>query len=253
MVLVSVIIPTFNRFEYLLNAVRSVLNQTHNDIEVIIVNDCSTDKSYYEFDFTKEFGNNVFIVHLPRNSRSICNNSCQSVAGGGNSRNIGMMLAKGEFIAFLDDDDCFLPTKIEKQLVNMLQLNCKMSCTEAYVGSNFYDQSKTYCTQHFLGKHWGFLLNKFRSISSEAERSFLSMYKDNINVWSAKDLEHHNCIVASSVMISKDVVNMIGYFPIKSFGEDYEYWKMILKDNKTKCVFLREPLTYIDEGSVKHY
>ena len=51
--LVSVIIPSFNRFEYLLNAVESVYNQNYQNIEIIIINDCSTDKRYYSYSFPK--------------------------------------------------------------------------------------------------------------------------------------------------------------------------------------------------------
>ena len=62
---VSVIIPTYNRFTSLLNAVNSVINQTYQNIEIIIVNDCSTEKEYYEYNFD----NNVNIIHLTQNSK----------------------------------------------------------------------------------------------------------------------------------------------------------------------------------------
>ena len=48
---VSVIIPTFNRFKYLLNTLNSVKNQTHNNLEIIVINDKSTQKEYYSFFF----------------------------------------------------------------------------------------------------------------------------------------------------------------------------------------------------------
>ena len=49
--IVSVIIPTFNRFKYLLNTIKSVKEQTYNNIEIIVVNDCSTEKEYYEYNW----------------------------------------------------------------------------------------------------------------------------------------------------------------------------------------------------------
>ena len=55
---VSVIIPSFNRFKFLLNAIKSVKEQTHNNLEIIVINDSSTDKSYYEYDWEK---NNIII------------------------------------------------------------------------------------------------------------------------------------------------------------------------------------------------
>ena len=48
---VSVIIPTFNRFKYVLNTIKSIQEQTYKNIEIILVNDCSTQKEYYEYNF----------------------------------------------------------------------------------------------------------------------------------------------------------------------------------------------------------
>ena len=63
--LVSVIIPTFNRFRLLLHTIQSVKDQTHKNIEIIVVNDCSTEKEYYEYNWKE---NGVIIVHLEKNS-----------------------------------------------------------------------------------------------------------------------------------------------------------------------------------------
>ena len=51
--LVSVIIPSHNRFEYLVNAIESVQNQNYSNIEIIVINDCSTQQEYYEHNFEK--------------------------------------------------------------------------------------------------------------------------------------------------------------------------------------------------------
>ena len=56
---VSVIIPTYNRFIYLLNTIKSIKAQTDKNIEIIVVNDCSTQKEYYEYDYK-----DVKIIHL---------------------------------------------------------------------------------------------------------------------------------------------------------------------------------------------
>ena len=50
---VSVIIPTFDRFDFLLDAIKSVKSQTYSNIEIIVINDGSTQKEYYEYDFEK--------------------------------------------------------------------------------------------------------------------------------------------------------------------------------------------------------
>lgn len=242
MELVSVVIPTYNRFQCVLNAIRSVLSQTYKHIEIILVNDGSTEQNYYTFDFQQEFGNNVFVVHLPKNSREIFGDY---VLGGGHSRNIGMMLASGEYIAFLDDDDQFLPTKIAKQLDAMKSTNCAMSCTEAYSGFGHYNSNKVYPTWHYEGIYWPILKQIFRDNN---KLSLLhQMYKDNINIWTSSALQTHNCTCGgSSMVVKRSLVQQAGYFPISEHAEDWEYWKRLIQ--YSDCVFLREPLTYIDEN-----
>jgi len=98
--IVSVIIPTFNREGLLMRAVKSALSQTLTDIEVIVVDDGSTD------------GTGMLLA------------SCQDVRvryhllshqGACAARNVGLALAQGKYIAFLDSDDVWLPNKLELQ------------------------------------------------------------------------------------------------------------------------------------------
>ncbi|HSE18857.1 MAG TPA: glycosyltransferase family A protein [Pyrinomonadaceae bacterium] len=99
--LVSVIIPVFNYDRYLGEAIESVLSQTYQHIEVIVVDDGSTDRSA---EVAKSFADRgVRYCH-------------QVNAGIGPARNTGVELAQGEFIAFLDADDRWPAEKIERQL-----------------------------------------------------------------------------------------------------------------------------------------
>ena len=99
--LVSVIIPVYNYERYLAEAVESVLKQTHQHLEVIVVDDGSTDRSG---EVAKSFAD--------RGVRY-----CQQAhAGIGPARNKGVELAQGEFIAFLDADDRWPLEKTERQL-----------------------------------------------------------------------------------------------------------------------------------------
>ena len=127
---VSVIIPTFNRFNYLMNTIESVKKQTYNNIEIIVVNDKSTQKEYYNYDWA---ANNVIIIHLDKQSKQLYGYPCV-----GHVRNKGIEKSTGKYIAFCDDDDLWFPKKIELQINAMKQLGCKMSCTDGLIGNGIY-------------------------------------------------------------------------------------------------------------------
>ena len=99
---VSVIIPTCNRPELLSRAIKSVLNQTYQDFELIVVDD--GDEKLAE-DVVRQF-NNHRIKYIKHSEQK----------GGSAARNTGIKAAQGEFIAFLDDDDEWLPEKLEIQM-----------------------------------------------------------------------------------------------------------------------------------------
>lgn len=99
---VSVVIPTYNRSELLKKAVYSLQHQRHQNLEIIIVDDCSTDDTEA---VVKEMQDPriKYIRH-------------QINKGGSEARNTGIKHAKGNYIGFLDSDDQWLPDKLQKQL-----------------------------------------------------------------------------------------------------------------------------------------
>lgn len=109
---VSVIIPTYNRATLLPRAVNSVLNQTYRDFELIIVDDGSTDN-------TKE------VIRKYKDPR-IQYIKHDKNKGGSAARNLGIKMAKGEYIAFLDSDDEWLPEKIYLQLDKLKATSSKV-------------------------------------------------------------------------------------------------------------------------------
>ena len=100
--LVSIIIPTFNRAEVVQNAVRSCLVQTYKNIEVIVVDDASTDRT-----------SQILVSISDSRVRYFQHSQNKGPAG---ARNTGIKNAHGEYLAFLDYDDEWLPEKIERQL-----------------------------------------------------------------------------------------------------------------------------------------
>jgi glycosyltransferase involved in cell wall biosynthesis len=97
---VSVIIPNYNYSQYICEAVESVLLQTYPNVEIIIVDDGSKDNS---LEVLEKFGDKIKIL-------------AQQNAGVSVARNNGVANSNGEFIAFLDADDIWLPEKIERQI-----------------------------------------------------------------------------------------------------------------------------------------
>jgi teichuronic acid biosynthesis glycosyltransferase TuaG len=232
MALVSVIIPTYNRFKYLLNTINSVKKQTYKNIEIIVVNDNSIQKEYYEYDWKK---NNIIIKHLENNSKSIFGYPCA-----GYVRNKGIEISSGKYIAFCDDDDIWFSKKIETQLKRMKETGCKMSSTEGLGGNGIYDIKK-----------------KYEKMNSECNYKQLQLiYKmKNSNllingfpdIWNFDFSKIHNSMICSSVLIEKDILNKINNFKTVQNGrEDYDCWKRALCH--TNSVYIHEPCLYYDNG-----
>ena len=102
---ISVIIPVYNREKTIERALRSVLQQTYSNLEVIVVDDCSTDNSVKVVEDIED--DRVKIVRLKKNS------------GACHARNVGIKMANGDFVAFQDSDDEWMPDKIDKQILYM--------------------------------------------------------------------------------------------------------------------------------------
>ncbi len=103
--LVSVIIPTYNRSRFLKEAIQSVLNQSYNNFEIIVIDDGSDDDTE---ELVKQF-NDSRIKYLKR----------EHTGSPAFIRNQGIKIAKGEYIAFLDSDDLWLLNKLEKQVYEL--------------------------------------------------------------------------------------------------------------------------------------
>jgi len=100
---ISVIIPTFNRADFLRKAIESVLSQTYRGFELIVIDDGSTDNTY---EIVSEFKNNIVYIK-------------QKNIGAASARNTGIKRAKNKFLAFLDSDDCWDKEKLAIQIDEM--------------------------------------------------------------------------------------------------------------------------------------
>ncbi|CAM4245064.1 glycosyltransferase family 2 protein [Listeria booriae] len=100
---VSVIMPCYNAENIIAESIESVLSQTHQDLQLIIIDDCSTDKTVARvMPYLQD--QRILLIQLPQNS------------GVATARNIGMQYGTGRFIAFLDSDDIWMTEKIATQV-----------------------------------------------------------------------------------------------------------------------------------------
>ena len=230
---VSVVIPTYNRFNYLLNTIKSVKEQTYKNIEIIVVNDNSIQSEYYDYDWET---NNIKIIHLEKNSKVIFGYACANYV-----RNKGIELASGKYIAFCDDDDIWFPNKIELQINAMKETGSKMSSTDGLIGKGIYDSTKKY--KKYLAEHY---YSTVVHIYKKKGSNFL----DNgfPYIWTLEFLKIHNCCIASSVVVDKNI--LVKYDCVKhepnGSADDYRIWLRALEH--TNCVYVNDICFYYDNG-----
>lgn len=202
---ISVIIPTWNREETLGKAIKSALNQTFPPFEVIV---CGVDGSPDQK-----------VVNSINDSRvRWIEGGCDGLAS--IPRNRGIKASRGDWLAFLDSDDEWLPDKLEKQLKFVNKMGCSAACSDA-----------------------------IRSIPSQGYKGTLlngNVFGDLI---SFPLLTRDNYVVCSSVLIKKDIIEKCGGFPEDrslKVGEDYALW--LRASTLTNFAFIKEPLlVYRDE------
>ena len=115
--LVSIIIPYYKKKKYILKTINSILNQSYNHFEIIIVYD---DENLSDLGYLEELFRSYKKIRILKNSQTI---------GAGFSRNRGIENAKGEFIAFIDADDMWKKHKLQNQINFMKKKNLKFSHT----------------------------------------------------------------------------------------------------------------------------
>lgn len=107
---ISVIVPVYNTKDYIRNCLDSIINQTFSDIEVILVDDCSSDGTSALLDEIATADKRITVIHKSENS------------GVSESRNIGLQSSKGEYISFVDSDD-WLDCNMYKELLECIKAN----------------------------------------------------------------------------------------------------------------------------------
>lgn len=198
MSLVSIIVATYRRDEALKNALESLAGQTYKDIEIILVDD----NSNCEWNQKVEKIVDDFKASFPSISlRYIAN---QQNCGSAKTRNIGIEASNGDFITFLDDDDVYLPTKVEEQVSFMKQGEFDYSITDLYL----YDESDKLCEK------------RQRSYIKKTDSQALLKYH----------LKHH-LTGTDTMMFTKEYITQIGGFAPIDVGDEFYLMQRAIEEN----------------------
>lgn len=200
--LISVIIPCYNYGRFLNDCINSLLSQTYQNWECIIVDDGSTD-------------NSLEVAHSLSAKDERIKSFSQNNSGPTVARNKGLKLAKGEFIQFLDADDLLEDQKFEKQISIFQQ---QQNCDIVYSGVSYFNTSKPselYDNIDLTSGPW------MKNLSGKGEVMIL-------------ELLNRNMMVISSPLVRKSLFDKNGYFDeTLSYNEDWELWLRFALKNVT--------------------
>lgn len=202
---VTVIIPTWNRAHTIGAAVQSVLAQTHTVLEILVCDDGSSDSTREVLNALND--NRISVIDGPRSGRPAV------------PRNRGILAAKGEWIAFLDSDDTWLPNKLESQLAAVKKTGSRAVCSNA----------------------WRVVPGKGRMAA------YLNLESQELTLTS---LLKTNNVICSSVLVQKSVLNAVGGFPedekLRAI-EDFALWLRV--SSLTPFTYIKDPLVdYTDDA-----
>lgn len=198
--LVSVVIPNYNCGAFLKECLDSVISQTYRNIEIIVVDDGSTDDSLF-----------VLSGYLGRISLTKTSNK-----GAASARNLGLSLANGELIAFLDSDDVWQPRKLELQINKIDKDNCDI----VYCSSREYFGGSKFGALH-IAKYEGYIYNFYKKYPTRAI-----------------------VVGSSTALIKKSVFQLSGNFDETFIGaaEDWDFFRRCSR--VTTVGFLPEAMVY---------
>lgn len=209
MPLVSVVMPVHNAAATLGPAVRSVLAQTHADVELLITDDASSDDSM------------EMLRELARQDERVLPEAAPQQGGAARARNLAIARARGDYVAFLDSDDMWLPAKLEKQLAFAATAATPLTFTSYFKMDADYD-----------GEAVDFVPNG-RVVWAPARVDYRAMLV-------------HDHIGALTAMYDR---NVLGTRPMPDMPkrQDYALWLSIMRDG-IDARAVREPLAVYRAG-----
>lgn len=191
--MISVIIPTYNSSRHICEAVDSVLTQTYKNFEIIVVDDGSSDDTR---EVLKKYNEKIRYIF-------------QKNSGPGIARNKGIEIANGEFIAFLDADDAWLPDKLFEQVK---------------IFERDGDAALVYCN--------GVFVDAIGNILNKKTANTTASYANQLKSISFIELVNRRDIYPSLVLVRKKILQDFGSFEPLYLNEEYFLWLKIAYANK---------------------
>lgn len=194
--LVSVIVPTYRRDTHLKKALLSLVEQTYSPIEIIVVDDNAEGAWNKKVEgVVRSFDTNIRvpIVYIQNDTNS----------GSAETRNVGIRAAAGEYITFLDDDDLYLPKKIEKQISHMVDEGSDFSITD---------------------------LDLFDENNRLVERRVRSYLKTNNREQLFKYHFLYHITGTDTMMFKKSYLQKIGCFPPIDMGDEFYLMQIAIEN-----------------------
>jgi glycosyltransferase involved in cell wall biosynthesis len=208
--LVSVIIPTFNRPNQLLNAVKSVLRQTYTAFEVIVINDCGIDVSKILKIFADQ---RIFYISHATNK------------GLAATRNTGIQAARGKYIAYLDDDDEFFPNHLQTLVEALEGSKFKVAYTDG-IKCLYEEHNSSTVLKHKFVEH---------SSDFDPHRLLFQNYIPVLCMMHAKSCLDHTGFFDEKLNVHEDWdlwIRLSRIFPFLHIKKNTCAYKIIINSNK---------------------
>ena len=204
---ISVILPVANNELTIAATINSILSQSHRQIELIIINDGSSDKSAQLIDECASKDSRISVIHCPNCS-----------GGPAQPRNLGLAQASGELLAFIDADDLWHPQKLSAQVNELEKLGLDFISSDCLKFSD-----KEYPALDI-------------TLAKEARLTYLNH----------EMMLRKNRVITSSILLRTAIFNNIGFDEHSNYYriEDYAAWLHLLQNPEVKGAILHLPLVF---------
>jgi len=219
--LISVIVSCYNHEKYIQECLLSVINQSYRNVELIVINDGSQDKSHEKILQMKELCDKRFkkFVYINKNNEGVAK-----------SLNLGVKISQGDFISFLGSDDVFLPNKLQTLVSEFLRLGSEYAV--ACGNSHFINEqgkiiAASVKVNGIVKKYWTFLEYYLR------DRITFNLNKEFGNY---KSFLEGNYLPAMATLINKNSFLEVGGMDENISIEDYDIWLKLSRRYRFKYI-----------------